>query len=751
MQNSPPSILSYNSLLDEHLAEYYSSPQRKRHLRRMGLITRGGRLVDERTFQRRATQREYRMRYKDDVATNTAVALSEKQRQQKAELKKKLEALAKYETVQRIKSLLGLGKATLSNKTVPTLNSLSDTCLSGAIEKHKERVSFTPDELGELKHLVKTIAGPRVAGPTIVQAKAGYCPLSTTTPRASAASKKEPGRRRPSTAPTKPPQPKTAGKATEKLVQEKDSVTMTLGYLGTTKALKSKKPLTDVEVWQQAQGFTPVRVFKDLIRPGAYAANTDIAQRTRLGGRSAHFKVSSIKGGSPCHLCQKAKEERKSRKKAQESKQEAQSTPQLSATLQSTQLESLLTQSGEEDEREGVISRSPSLSRYSSSFSSESSQDSGGEGGERRESVDSPYLLSESKRSAVLNETQRGDVDESLNNGVDTSTDPVLDAEETNSAKQDGGQDATTAEARPELVTRGGVRIVYKLGPVPTSEHGTQTNNEVPANEPECGTQTNAKAPETGAQVEEQPTADATERGTQNDEQATPETGDQTTADTPALGTQTDEQPLESAAAPEHGKLTDQQTTPGTESLVVDSNPAHTTLASTDEREEKEDRQMKEEDKEPEQKYDEQKANPDPSTINESVVGSTQSSQLPVSEIQLGKDMSQHHRPIKKVLVPPSLHHLTLPLKQLTLIAMTLWSQTEQVKAWNHTPLSRLKLSKLQERVELCKPHKTDAVEEKLHIELEYFFKSDGVMIITYHPITGLHLPVASKPDQGCG
>ena len=298
----------------------------------------------------------------------------------------------------------------------------------------------------------------------------------------------------------------------------------------------------------------------------------------------------------------------------------------------------MLTQSGEEDEREGVISRSPSLSRYSSSFSSESSQDSGGEGGERRESVDSPYLLPESKRSAVLNETQRGDVDESLNNGVDTSTDPVLDAEETNSAKQDGGQDATTAEARPELVTRGGVRIVYKLGPVPTSEHGTQTNNEVPANEPECGTQTNAKAPETGAQVEEQPTADATERGTQNDEQATPETGDQTTADTPALGTQTDEQPLESAAAPEHGKLTDQQTTPGTESLVVDSNPAHTTLASTDEREEKEDRQMKEEDKEPEQKYDEQKANPDPSTINESVVGSTQSSQLPVSEIQLGKD-----------------------------------------------------------------------------------------------------------------
>jgi hypothetical protein len=223
----------------------------------------------------------------------------------------------------------------------------------------------------------------------------------------------------------------------------------------------------------------------------------------------------------------------------------------------------LLTQSGEEDEREGEVSRSPSPSHYSSSFSSESSQDSGDEGGGRRGSVDSPYSLSESKHSAVLNEAQRGDVDESLNNGVDTSIDPVLYAEETNSAKQDGGQDATTAEARPELVTRGGVRIVYQLGPVPTSEHGTQTDEQVPVNEPECGT--TVKAPETRIQTEEQTTANIPEHGqndrqgtppemeTQTDEQTTPETrtetGDHTTAETPELGTQTDEQPLENAAA----------------------------------------------------------------------------------------------------------------------------------------------------------------------------------------------------------
>ena len=49
---------------------------------------------------------------------------------------------------------------------------------------------------------------------------------------------------------------------------------MTLGYLGTTEALKNKRPLTDVEVWQQPQGFTPIRVFKGFIRPGGELETT---------------------------------------------------------------------------------------------------------------------------------------------------------------------------------------------------------------------------------------------------------------------------------------------------------------------------------------------------------------------------------------------------------------------------------------------------------------------------------------------
>lgn len=85
-------------------------------------------LVDELTFQRNALQKEQNRRYKETMAATTAARAREAQvcmyktdsvamytysyecltllflqHQQRAELKKKLEALAKYETVQRIK------------------------------------------------------------------------------------------------------------------------------------------------------------------------------------------------------------------------------------------------------------------------------------------------------------------------------------------------------------------------------------------------------------------------------------------------------------------------------------------------------------------------------------------------------------------------------------------------------------------------------------------------------------------------
>ena len=236
--------------------------------------------------------------------------------------------------------------------------------------------------------------------------------------------------------------------------------------------------------------------------------------------------------------CQKVREERKSKRKTLES---TQSTPLLTSTLESTQLESSLTHSHVEGEGEGEISRSPSptSSLYSASFHSESELSGDEDEGGRRGSVDNPCLLSESQHLADLNKTQRDDPDKGLNSGVNTTTDPVVNTEETKSSKEDGRKEGAV-EARPELVTRGGVRIVYQLGPVPTSEHGTQTD------EP---------SPERGTQTDEPATTDTPQSGTEADQQAignTPESETQTNEQANAeIGTAEDKQAVESTRAVE--------------------------------------------------------------------------------------------------------------------------------------------------------------------------------------------------------
>ena len=234
--------------------------------------------------------------------------------------------------------------------------------------------------------------------------------------------------------------------------------------------------------------------------------------------------------------CQKAREERKSKRKTLES---TQSTPLLSSTMESTQLESLLTHSHVEGEGEGEISRSPSptSSLYSASFHSESELSGDENEGGRRGSVDNPCSLSESQHLADLNKTQRDDADKGLNSGVNTTTDPVVNTEETKSLKEDGRKEGAV-EARPELVTRGGVRIVYQLGPVPTSEHGTQTDEPLP---------------QRGTQTDEPATTDTPQSGTETDQQAianTPEseTNEQANAE---IATAEDKQAVESTRAVE--------------------------------------------------------------------------------------------------------------------------------------------------------------------------------------------------------
>ena len=53
-------LATYNSLLDEHLSEYLSRPAVWRHLRRQGLVRRGGEIVGEEEWRASVHRREAR-------------------------------------------------------------------------------------------------------------------------------------------------------------------------------------------------------------------------------------------------------------------------------------------------------------------------------------------------------------------------------------------------------------------------------------------------------------------------------------------------------------------------------------------------------------------------------------------------------------------------------------------------------------------------------------------------------------------
>lgn len=175
--------------------------------------------------------------------------MNSQQWKRKAEIKKKLEQLAKYETVRRIKVLqivymhyyvyvqlftqreklhpLGvqtyrprkahpipgqdtsapvqdpsaLGHSSLVQEEMsPNPNTLSHSHLSRMLETHKDKVTFSPEELQEFKQLMEAITGARMATPNALHNRVVPHPPNTPKPRNSAAFKVENGhtvRRRP--------------------------------------------------------------------------------------------------------------------------------------------------------------------------------------------------------------------------------------------------------------------------------------------------------------------------------------------------------------------------------------------------------------------------------------------------------------------------------------------------------------------------------------------------------------------------
>lgn len=71
-------MANYNSLKDEHLADYFNNPNIIKHLWKMGLLTKDGQIVSEGTFKRNAAQMDHKVRTKDllaDSILRTAVEM----------------------------------------------------------------------------------------------------------------------------------------------------------------------------------------------------------------------------------------------------------------------------------------------------------------------------------------------------------------------------------------------------------------------------------------------------------------------------------------------------------------------------------------------------------------------------------------------------------------------------------------------------------------------------------------------------
>lgn len=161
--------------------------------------------------------------------------------------------------------------------------------------------------------------------------------------------------------------------------------------------------------------------------------------------------------------------------------QHPQSTPQLTTLQHPAQLDSPLQHSNSVSRGDGETaerSPSPASSLYSASFHSDSSQSSSDED---REQPPTHQVSTENlNSSALLNPNENADKNVVTTDPLQT---PIHIKDE-----REGSQDYNDSGARPALVTRGGVTIEYQLGPIPTTDSATQTDEQAIVNKSEPST-----------------------------------------------------------------------------------------------------------------------------------------------------------------------------------------------------------------------------------------------------------------------
>ncbi|XP_069498009.1 glutamate-rich protein 3 isoform X2 [Ambystoma mexicanum] len=96
-------LAAYNSLTDKHLTGYFNNTRIRRHLQRVGLVTRSGRIVSEKEYRLNAMRKDHQKYIRECLAQAIFHKVLDMERHHQIEIKRKLENFARKERIQKTK------------------------------------------------------------------------------------------------------------------------------------------------------------------------------------------------------------------------------------------------------------------------------------------------------------------------------------------------------------------------------------------------------------------------------------------------------------------------------------------------------------------------------------------------------------------------------------------------------------------------------------------------------------------------
>ncbi|RXN34566.1 glutamate-rich 3-like protein [Labeo rohita] len=321
---NPGLISAYNSLTDKHLTGYFNNARIRRHLQKVGLITRSGRIVPDKEYKHKLIQRAHQRHVRECLAQ----AIFHKVLDMEPSSSRPNTAPGKMQRPVRLKPL-NSNSATASLKRSSPRHKPRDRDSSNDTD---QPLNYTLDRDG-MKHLTTTDFSSTVSPyrlPVINNYVTPVPPLTKKKERGPRANGTLRGRKlRPTTAPTAATEPSSLQRTS---AQSKVLVSMV--YFG--KSVHLSHDLMDlrdeVKVFQQHCGGENLCVYKGKLREGEVfqfvsrrhqgfpfsltfflnglqvdrlSSCCEFKHRkgARLGGRHGHFGFCGVEGASPCYKC----------------------------------------------------------------------------------------------------------------------------------------------------------------------------------------------------------------------------------------------------------------------------------------------------------------------------------------------------------------------------------------------------------------------------------------------------------------